>query len=268
LKFKSLAEKKKEGHKLPMRIILAGQEGSGKTSCLASLCNNGYKVYCLDFDYENESGLINRLSEEGESNYIGIPMYAEYNEKNKQSKGKSSYECCIQTLEELKDSGILDDPETVLVIDSLTNYATSVALFSEKLTGSGEKDLRRTIMDSWQLAVFFLAKIFTYTKNCKLVILAHLREVEIEGKPTRIALNFLSKNYSLEISKFAGMQAIYMIEKTPQKPSGCSVKIITEMSNKYQFIKNPYSDIPVECEPDNFLINLINRHETGKWQEL
>lgn len=239
----------------------------GKTSLLSSAANNGKKLYILDFDWEKNQGAKERMDKNGQSNFMSIPMYAEYDEKNKQAKGETAFDKCKFVLDDLKNEGVFDDPDTILVIDSLTNYANSVNLSTLKFTSSGEPDTRRTVMLAWDMATFFLGKVLTYTKNCGLVINAHTKEVEIEGKPTTTGLDFLSKNYSLQIPKFAGMSAIYHVEKTPQKDGPPKVKVITQMTNKYNYIKNPYPDLPPVCEPDNFLINLINRHETGVWEE-
>lgn len=240
----------------------------GKTSLLASAANNGKRIYNLDFDYEKTQGVVERMTDEGKSNFINIPMYAEYDEKNKQPKGMTAFDKCKEVLDDLKSDRILDDKDTILCIDSLTNFANSVNISTLKFTSGGEPDTRRTVMLAWDIATYFLGKVMTYTSNCGLVMMGHTKEIEIEGRPTETGLDFLSKNYSLQIPRFAGMSAIFHVEKTPKKDGPPQVKVMTQMSNKLKYIKCPYSDIPAECDPDNFLINIINRHETGVWKEL
>lgn len=226
------------------------------------------KVYNFDFDYEKTRGAIERMTDEGKSNFVNIPMYAEYDEKNKQPKGFTAFDKCKDVLDDLKSDGILEDPNTVIGFDSLTNFANSVNISTLKFTNSGEPDTRRTVMLAWDIATYFLGKLMTYTSNCKLVMTAHTKDIEIEGKPTKTGLDFLSKNYSLQIPRFAGMSAIYHVDKSPQKDGPPKVKIVTQMTNRLDYIKNPYSDIPAECDPNNFLMNLINRHDTGEWNEI
>ena len=268
--FKSIAQRRKDGERTPFRYFLAGPPHSGKTSSLACLPNAGYKMYYLDFDGENTAGVEDFLTPEGSENFITCALYGDYNDKNKADKKMTAYDKCRNALRELKDEGALEDPNTFLVVDSLTNLGHSIMAKEERQTGSGEPDKRRTVMEAWHEAYDFLGRLMHMTSNCNIIILCHTEIVDIEGRMPETGLTMISKNYSLQIKKFPSVSNIGFVERNISKTGESSVVVHTRPTIKFPFIKTSYvnpDDVPAEVPAEDFLLKIYNRHVNGKWGE-
>ena len=170
----------------PARIMIVGYPGSGKTGCLASLANAGYKLRVLDYD-GNLEPLLMHLDERALPNVDAIHFEDEMRNANKYIECVGiphAFNDGLQALKHWKygpegaetDLGRSKEwgPDTVVVLDSLTTMGD--AAFNRTLKACNRTPLNCT-RQIWGSAMADqeAALRIMRTHHYHLIVLAHLK---------------------------------------------------------------------------------------------
>lgn len=258
--------------KLPVKALIIGKSGAGKTRALASLANAGYRLFVLDFD----NGL-DILLETVKPEFHKNVYYRECQDKvsgiNAVPAPGSLLGCQIamQSLDAwyepypLKQGDVatqLGNPSTwglrdVLVIDTLTHLGESlkrnVLSLNNRYAASrrpGEQLMRQS---DWGEAMMqqenFLARLYSDTIQCNVIVNAHITYIGsdetggiLQGYPSALGNKLPPKVPTY-------FNSVLMIEK---QTMGTSVKgVMRTVASPLVDLKNPApSKIPPEMEPD------------------
>lgn len=246
----------------PFRLFLASQVDGGKTSSLAGLCNAGFNVYILDFDTEKFQGLKERLTDEaieaGRLNIISLYNEFEYDKSNEivVDRKKTAFQKSKEVMTYMKEQGILNDPENVIVFDTITNIANSIYM-----TEKASPDLRKTYNEAWLMFLDWLGFTLLMTKNVPTIFMCHTSLVEIDGAIPKLGVTVMSKNNNLDFPKLPGVSTLHLLEV--DKKTGR--RKVNTASGYKDIVKNSYKDIPNEIDLEWYLPSLINYHNTSEW---
>lgn len=265
-KYMSLAQKRaQENYEPPVRIVMAGRRGTGKTGSVADAANCGFKVFYFDLNGENYASVIERLDKKGEENFIPISFYNERDVKGKIAKSATILIQFENTLSELKEAGEFDHKNTIVFIDGLSDIGRSLLDVNEARTNAGALDRRVSVLDSWNYFSKTLDLILSSTRKCILMMAAHLTDIEMKDEPVRVGFDFISKSYGLSLPHLPGLCDLYVLEKTIAK-EGVSIKVLTKETNRHPFIKcSSGLTIPNNQELENFIPKAINAIRNKEW---
>lgn len=167
----------------PIKMLVMGDTGSGKTGALASLANEGYKLHILDLD----NGLDILASTVKKEN-LGNVEFETITEKRKLVNGKmlpasGQATTFTRALKVLTDwSGKYTSLNDVLVIDSLT-FLSDAAL-EHVQSGAGHLGKNPEIQE-WGLAMQLIEDIlqllFSTDVQCNVIINSHIKYLQDEG---------------------------------------------------------------------------------------
>lgn len=256
----------------PVKMLLMGDPGTGKTGALASLAKAGYKLRILDFD-------------------AGLPILATLLKDDPQSLANVEYETCIDQYIPLGDMMVpkstkaaskamkllndwkgsnadgttfdLGKPsawerDTVLVIDSLTHL--SKAVMNQVLALNGRTG-KQPFQSDWGEAIRIIESIvqalYSDTIKCNVIILAHITYQGTEANEADI------KGYPMSLGqKLPSMMGSYfnVVCQVATKGSGVNLRrvIQTVSSGKVDLKTSDPKRIPVELPQDTGLATLFN----------
>lgn len=190
------------------KLLLIGEQGTGKTGSLISLLKAGYKIRMFDFD--SGVDILRNLAldqcPEKIDNLEVVSIEENVNLKQMSTvKGAKAYTDFRDTLE-VWDGGVLSwGPEHVLVIDSWTTLARCAYAYGDDLNPAGKggrKDKRASYgngMDTLDLVLSVLS-----TKlSCNVVVCAHIAKDEITNAKGEV---IDSKEFPASISKAHGQK--------------------------------------------------------------
>ena len=268
--FMTVKQKRDDGQKSPFRIWLIGQAGSSKTSQCCYLANAGYKVILIDMNGEHNGCFDDFLTESGAENLIVISLYPENLEaKGKKATDGSLSEQLDEVLDQLKDEGQLDDPDTFLVIDGITDWSRDIFRLSFTTNKEGKEDSQsgyRIAQNEFQRQV---TKVTAYTRNCSLVIIGHLTMQKMEGSAKEVPLiECITKNFADKLLSSAGISNLFVTEKTVSRDDVRTYNVIVKPTYKYEFVKNVLvndPDMPEIVESKDFLSRFVSAARNGKW---
>lgn len=168
--------------KAPIKMLIMGDTGSGKTGSLASLANAGYKLHILDYD----NGL-DVLASQVKKECLGNIEYETLTEKKKVIGGNimiqgtpKSFARGLQLLTEWSQKYTTLDH--VIVVDSLT-FMSDAAL-EHVLAGNGHTG-RQPEIQEWGLAMSLiedvLSLLYSTDLQCNVIINSHIKYLNDEG---------------------------------------------------------------------------------------
>jgi hypothetical protein len=175
----------------PLRIMLLGFPGSGKTGSLAPLANAGFKLRILDFD-GNLDPMLRRLTPQGLDNVdaayfedktrmgaqfqepIGIPTAFPNALRMMDRWAYKEADGTEVDLGASKDWGL----DTVLVLDNITEMGESAMMRATKLSNKTPETVTDRV---WKLSIDeqkrFLDKLSSFNNNFHVIAIAHLKMV-------------------------------------------------------------------------------------------
>lgn len=177
--------------KAPVRAMLVGYPGAGKTGALASLANAGYKIRFLDFDGNTEPLL--RFTKDEFLKNIDIQLF-----EDKLRNGQSfieplgqpqAFKQALDAMDQWKytdEDGTLVDLgkskdwgcDTVVVLDSLTALGTAAF---RRVQNRLNKTAINTTQQVWGIAMTeqeaFIEKMTSNTNKFHVIVLAHLKMI-------------------------------------------------------------------------------------------
>lgn len=166
----------------PIKMLIMGDTGTGKTGALASLANHGYKLHILDYD----NGL-DILSTKIKPEFLKNVEYETLTEKKKAVNGtvliQGTPKGFAKGLSLLTEwSGKYTSKEDVIVIDSLT-FMSDAAL-EHVLAGAGHTGQQPQIQE-WGLAMSLLEDVLSilYSDDlkCNVIVNSHVKYLQDEG---------------------------------------------------------------------------------------
>ena len=158
-----------------VKLLIAADSGSGKTGCLASLANAGYRLRIIDLE-DNLNVLNSYLTEEGIKNVHWITIDPE---DPKAAQG-------IQALTRHWKIGAEDLGKTsswtnkdVLVIDSATRLGDACLAATKPANSDGRTHYISAGQEFDEIMDYILGPAL----NCNIVVTAHLRYKEVVQNP-------------------------------------------------------------------------------------
>ena len=166
----------------PIKMLVIGDTGTGKTGALASLANAGYKLHILDYD----NGL-DILSTTVQGDKFQNVEYETLTEKKKAVGGQVLIQGAPKSF--AKGLALLTEwgqkytsKEDVIVIDSLTFF--SDAAMEHVLAGAGHTG-RQPEIQEWGLAMSLMEDVLSilYSDDikCNVIVNAHIKYIQDEG---------------------------------------------------------------------------------------
>ena len=229
------------------KLLLVGDSGAGKTSCLATLANAGYKVRVMDFD----SGLAPlgaHLTPEGVENLHYISFVDDPDSRaTAWSRADKIFKLGWKT--DTEDFGHISgwDSDTVLVLDSITFMADAIR--HKVLADDGIKISGRTTTPQWgdtlRLLEARLGILTSASYKCNLVITALPIPITDDADVTRFYPKACTKNFSVN-----GIST-YFNDVIAIKSRRNGQKYFRTVSDNRMELKNSASDkVPAEMDPD------------------
>jgi hypothetical protein len=212
----SLAEKKSSQ---PLKLLLIGDTGSGKTGALASLLLAGYEMFILDFD-EGTDVLQSALKGKLDTVKCHIETLQDSYTQIGTGLGVLSPKAFPQAIKFLGTSGWIDsvskenfgkvstwDKKRILVIDSLTFMGKAALNY---VTANNNRAGQQPWQSDWGTAMSMLEKslaiLYSSDVKCNVVILSHVKYQENEeGAVTKGFPTALGKNLPPEVGRYFNM---------------------------------------------------------------
>lgn len=166
----------------PIKMLVIGDTGTGKTGALASLANAGYKLHILDYD----NGL-DILSTAVKAEALQNVEFETLTEKKKAVGGQiliqgspKSFAKGLALLTEWSQK--YTSQEDIIVIDSLT-FMSDAAL-EHVLAGAGHTG-RQPEIQEWGLAMSLmedvLSILYSDDLKCNVIVNSHIKYIQDEG---------------------------------------------------------------------------------------
>lgn len=162
---------------LPVKLLLIGNSGTGKTGALASLAEAGYTLHILDFD-------------QGLDFLAGILSPA--------AAARVEYEACIDAMRATPTGAQLAGPPKgfskatstlnkwagldsthILVLDSLTFLSKAAFNYCESLN-PGAKDKRMVYFAAQQMVEGLLALLYSDAIQANVIVTSHIALIELD----------------------------------------------------------------------------------------
>lgn len=166
----------------PIKMLVMGDTGSGKTGALASLANSGYKLHILDYD----NGL-DILSTTVKKEFLKNVEYETLAEKRKVVNGTvlpaSAPKAFSKGLALLTEWGNkYTSPQDVIVIDSLTFMSDAALEYVQ--AGAGHLG-RQPEIQEWGMAMNLIEDmlqiLYSTDVQCNVIINSHIKYIQDEG---------------------------------------------------------------------------------------
>ena len=228
----------------PLKMLVIGAPGAGKTGALTSLAKAGYTLRIADFD-KGLDVLAEQLRDDPEAlNRVFYKTYADDIKGNRVvAKAAAQFAKDLDNESEIGPAVELDK-KNVLVIDSLTALSKSVMFEVLKLAGQSKARIQ-----DWGEATERLerviAKLCSPEVGCHVIILAHMIEDTGEGGHTvQYWPRAVTKNQSKDIGRF--FNTVVMVKRSG---SGKSIKrVIVSKPQPLVDLKCPFQvpdEIPI-----------------------
>lgn len=206
----------------PIKMLVMGDSGTGKTGALASLANAGYKLHILDYD----NGL-DILSTTVKPEFLKNVEYETLTEKKKSVNGMiipagmpKAFSRGLALLTEWGNK--YTSLEDVIVVDSLT-FMSDAAL-EHVQAGAGHLGKQPEIQE-WGMAMSLIEDILSilYSDDikCNVIINSHIKYIQDEGTGiTKAQVNTLGSKLPPKVGRYfnhmilATMEASKRIFKT------------------------------------------------------
>lgn len=200
---------------VPVKALVLGDSGSGKTGALLSLIRAGYKLQILDYDGEFASSwLANKLRKEPKAEeYFKNIHYASLRDKVKIINGKvfpdgtpRAFSTGMQLLTHWKigeeDLGNSDSwgPERVIVLDSYSFMCRAAYRWVDQLNNFA--DNRMTYYEAQKLSQGVLDLVCSPSMKCHVILNAHITFIDLDNGLTKGFPSTIGKAFSPDVPKY------------------------------------------------------------------
>lgn len=200
----------------PLKLLLVGDSGGGKTGALISLLEAGYRVVIMDHD--NGVQILQSLAADSKvpgilSNLYWETFTNEYSLHSGKPLFKGSPDASSRALKFLSTGKTADfdlgpvttwDANTVLVLDSLTFFSTQV--LSTVLAAVGRLPPATPQIQDWGAAMGTiedtLGMLYSASVKCHVIINSHLTMIETEDGTTKVFPNTLGSKLPPKVGRF------------------------------------------------------------------
>jgi AAA domain len=207
----------------PIKMLLCGDTGAGKTGALASLVAAGYNLHILDLDkgvdilhdyFTNPDSPYLKPNppfwhgKPGTLDYVSLTEAMLVQQKNLVPRG-DLWNRIIEQLSSWKD-GESDlghfstwGPQDVLVIDGLSRLAASAFNFVLKINGRLTQQPQQS--DYWngqQMVLRFLGMLYADEVKCNIILICHIKYSENDDKLMQGFPQTIGKSIGKEIGQF------------------------------------------------------------------
>lgn len=210
-----------------VKLILAGESGSGKTGSLISLAKAGYKLRIHDLD--NGIGSLQQLvlkEDPSLADQIDVIQHVDKFKANPLKglviQGKpTAYVDTMKTMNSWDDGTTPAEwgTDTVYVLDSLTALGRAAFFWAQGMD-PGAKDPRRWYGTAQDSLRNFCQLVASTEFQAHVIIMAHVQYVGgDDGQPLRAQVNSIGKSLGPDIPKYFNNMCL-----ADSKGSGTSVK--------------------------------------------
>jgi len=205
------------------KCLLIGDSKAGKTGSLASLVAAGYKLRILDYD--NGLDVLKKFVLRDSPDKLDNVEFRTLRDKRKATQTGAvidgppkAFVDGLRMLDRWKygdvDLGVPGDwgPECILVLDSLSRFAEAAFDFREPLAvkgRSGEIDRRAIYKDAQDAVINTIATLTSESFRTNVIILAHIRYVEMEDGKKKGFPQAIGSAICSEIPQWFNSYALY-----------------------------------------------------------
>lgn len=172
----------------PVKLLILGDSGSGKTGLLASLAEAGYRLHILDFDLGTNPVLFNFTRPAAHANIIFEPLRDDVSMEGNFMKVKAAnaFRRGMSLLDDWIDSETKEKfgapatfgPNAVVVIDSLSFMAKAALNFVVLKNGHTGKITQPDWGEAQNLVSGCLQKLTAQTFATNLIVMTHINWLE------------------------------------------------------------------------------------------
>lgn len=210
----------------PVKMLVIGDSGGGKTGSLASLVKAGYRLHILDFD--NGTAILGKLLDKESQSRVEIEKF--------QDKMKATptglvvdgmpkaFVGSLKTLTEW--TGKYKDKKDIIVIDSFSFLSNAAMRYT--LAQAGRPNGPAQLQD-WGIAQNYLTNVLSllYSSDitCSVLILAHIKYLEADGGLKQAQVNTLGSALPPTVGRYfnnmvwVGMYGGKRVIKTKASPT-------------------------------------------------
>lgn len=161
----------------PIKMMLLGDSGTGKTGALVSLLKSGYRLHVLDFD--NGTDIIRNMlrGDKALENFSSTLLTDGFRVSGVNIiPTANAWGNAVKALGDYKPDTKGD--KDILVIDSLTFAGRAAVRFVLNLNGrTGDLPGWNDYFTAQGLIDKFLAALYSETTKCNVIVLTHVREI-------------------------------------------------------------------------------------------
>ena len=241
---------------LLVKILYLGDSGTGKTSSLLSLLAAGYKLKIIDFD-KGVLNLIMHIRKAGlklsEDQFEYFTFQDQYKATQQGLILSGPPKAFTDMLKKLTEWSAIDDPMTVVVIDSLTMMGRAAFAWANGMNPSN-KD-KRAIYGLGQDAIEDTISVLT-SDNFKtnVIVITHIKYDEMEGLNKGFP-NALGKALGPKLPRYFNI----MIQAETQGSGNNVRRKIRTLPTGLVDLKLPPIDIASELPLDTGLATIFNK---------
>lgn len=215
-----------------VKLLLIGNSGAGKTGALASLVEAGYSLKIIDMD-SGLDALINHVAVIDPKLLSKIDYQSFRDRMKATSQGTKTdgppkaYVKALQALESWPDDNsdpATWGPDTILVLDSLTNAGRAAFLWAKAMNPSS-KDPRQWYKAAQDLIEDMIANLTSDSFATNVIVISHIDLVE-----TQIGI----KGYASSIGKALG----------PKLPRFFNTMILSEVTGSGEKVRRRLKTVP------------------------
>lgn len=248
---------------VPNKVLLLGDSGAGKTCCIATLANAGYRLFVLDFDNGLEAWYDPKILKPEFRDKIFFRTLTDdvSGVRGKGSPFPQAFTTAISLLDDWKEpypSGITQSlgnpgswsPSDVLVIDSLTFMSEAAMRYAQALSGHiGGKKTQPDYGVAIELVEACIQKLYSSATKCNVVVATHLRFMEGDTADgvSRAYPSAIGKKLPPILGRY--FNSVLLVERIGV--GSAARRILRTQSSLRTDLKNPApSVVPEEMEAD------------------
>lgn len=213
--------------KQPIKMLLIGETGAGKSGSLASLVKAGYRLHILDFD--NGCQILGNLLTPEEAKNVEVEVLTDKMKATGLGMIPDGQpKAFMKGLQLLTDwCNKYKDKKDIIVLDSFTMFSNAAMRFT--LAQAGRVAGPAQIQD-WGTAQNYitnvLAMLYSSDVECNVIINAHIKYLEGEGGGLKIAqVNTLGSSLPPQVGRYfnnmfwAGQVGMKRVIRTKASPT-------------------------------------------------
>lgn len=233
----------------PVKLLLAGHSGTGKTGALTSLVKAGYRLRILDLD-NGLDALVHQVMHECPDRIDQID-YMSFRDTYKVGPtgpvvqgAPKAYTNAVKALDKWEDGSSPAEwgTETVLVIDSLTNLGRAAFAWAQQMNAA-TREPRQWYNAAQDTLEKVIATATADSFNTNLVVISHIDIVEMPDKSVQGFVSSIGKAFGPKLPRYFNTLVGLETRGTGAKVS----RVLRTMPTALMTFKNP-APMKVEAE--------------------